>query len=74
MDNEEGGDPIGLAVNMNYGRERITGDFITNFIKTMNSMEIKNYLIVAPTNPKNNQTDADKHAISMVELQENLKI
>lgn len=71
-DNEDGGDPIGLAVNMNYAGEKVTENFISNFLKTMSSQDIKRFLIVAPTNPKNNQMDCDKNAINTAQMQDNL--
>ena len=59
---------------MNYGGEKVTENFISNFLRTMGSQDIKKFLIVAPTNPKNKTMDADKNAINMAQMQENLKI
>lgn len=68
-DSEDGSDPIGLAVHMNYGGEKITENFISNFLRTMGSQDIKKFFIVAPTNSKNKAMDADKNAINMAQMQ-----
>ena len=68
-DSEEGNDAIGLAVHMNYGGEKVTENFISNFLRTMGSQDIKKFFIVAPTNPKNKTMDADKNAINMAQMQ-----
>lgn len=68
-DSEDGTDPIGLAVHMNYGGKKVTEDFISIFLKSMGSHDIKKFFIVAPTNAKNKQMDADKNAINMAQMQ-----